>query len=115
MHPRHLAERTQAAQQRIEAAASALGAKHGAPANVSVYDRDPATRALLRQEAVADLLEALAEGGKREVPQPDPVTGERPGDIGFKQPASATPQRTAGAGGGEPPAPAPAAKRGGKR
>jgi hypothetical protein len=58
MHPRILAEREQAAQGRIEAAAMALG---GNAETIAPFDRDPQTRVLLRLEAVADLLERVVQ------------------------------------------------------
>lgn len=65
MHPRVLASRAGEAQSRTQAAAEKLAAAHGLEASLTaalaVYDRDPDTRAVMRQEAVADLLEALVE------------------------------------------------------
>lgn len=65
MHPRVLAKREGDARQRIEAAAQVLAAGHNlAPELVSglgVYERDAETRQVLRLEATAALLEALAE------------------------------------------------------
>lgn len=65
MHPRVIAQRTAEAQARTQAAAEKLAACHGLEASLtaalSVYDRDPDTRAVMRQEAVAELLEALVE------------------------------------------------------
>lgn len=110
MDPRILGNHRRAAQERIDVAARTLAEKAGvdpalAAALSAYHARDPETNRLRQQEALADLLEALAKEPKRAAPQPDPETGERPGDIGFKRPARATPQ-DAGAGGGEPPAPA---------
>lgn len=69
MHPRFLADRAEAAQRRIEAAAVALG---GDPERVAVFDRDPPTRTMLRLEAVADLLEEVAAKKSAEAP-PEPA------------------------------------------
>ena len=73
MHPRILAQRTGTAQDRMRAAAATLAEQHGLPAelaaNLAAYDRDPETRGVMRQEAVADLLEALVD-------RADPATGE---------------------------------------
>lgn len=75
MHPRVLAQRQGAAQDRMRAAAATLAEKHGLPtelaAALSVYDRDPETRGVMRQEAVADLLEALV----KHEPAPQPAGG----------------------------------------
>ena len=69
MHPRVLDARRGAAQERAVRAAKALAEAHGLDgqlaASLAVYDRDPDTRAVMRAEAVADLLEALAGAGEK--------------------------------------------------
>lgn len=98
--PRYIAQRTDAARARIRAAAEALATRAGVDAALvgalEAYDRDPEMRLVVRQEAVAALLEALVEAK-----QP----AEKPQDAGAGERTS-------------PPAPAPARqapKRGSKR
>jgi hypothetical protein len=116
MDPRILDNQRRAAQERINVASLALAQKAGvdpalAAALDRYHDRDPQTNALRKLEATADLLEALAEGPKREAPQPDPETGERPGDIGFKRPAAEPATRFATARAEARPAPKRDSKR----
>lgn len=60
MHPRAMEVRTETAQQRIGKAAAALAALYGVEAAaLTVERRDPAVQGMERQEAAADVLEAV--------------------------------------------------------
>lgn len=65
MDPRMTAMRAAKAQARINKSASMLAERHGLQGEVqalaSASHREPALSAMLKQEAVADLLEALAD------------------------------------------------------
>ncbi len=97
MHPAVFARKSADAQDRIKKAAKALATGRSLPSDLlkgleaTARGNDQAVTGLMRQEAVADLLEALASSAEK------PTASE--------QPAGAKPQ-DAGAGGGEPPAPA---------
>ena len=64
MHPGRLAEREQQAESRIYAAARALASTSDLTPLVeaieTAHDRDPAVKGMLRKEALADLMEAVA-------------------------------------------------------
>jgi hypothetical protein len=81
-HPSVIARRTDHARIRIEAAAEALAQARGLdPALVAglyVHDRDPETQKVMRQEAVASLLEALCSvPGRRTGRHQEEITGDR--------------------------------------
>jgi hypothetical protein len=77
MHPRVLASRQGAADDRISRAARELAEQHDLDpalvAGLQVYERDPETRAVMRREAVADLLEALVAGLQVYERDPEPL------------------------------------------
>src|SRR5688500_1385980 len=107
-HPRVIAQRQGTAATRITAAAQALAESANLDASLvsalSVYDRDPDTRQVMRQEAVADLLEALAgqkaPQGAQETQdgggQPTPVTSDTPPLAGDSRASQSVPRRGPG-------------------
>lgn len=68
MHPRFLTQRNETAQAATEKAAQALAERLGLPdealAPLRITDRDPEVQAMLRREAVADLLAHVAQVAK---------------------------------------------------
>lgn len=80
MHPGRLAEREQAAETRIYSAARRLAAASDLDGLVqaieTAHDRDPAVKAMLRKEALADLMEAVA-AGNMPLQGTEPPTGAR--------------------------------------
>lgn len=89
MHPGRLAEREQAAETRIYSAARRLAAGSDLDGLVQAiemaHDRDPAVKGMLRKEALADLMEAVAtdntplEGTEPPTGAPSAVAGRHRG------------------------------------
>jgi hypothetical protein len=77
MHPRVLSQRSAAALARVQSAAQVLAHSEGLPeellAGLAAWDRDRDTREMLRLEATADLLEALAEKVQERSAPPKPA------------------------------------------
>lgn len=103
MHSRELDKGNRAAQARIAAAAELLAGNVGIDpelvAALSAYhSRDPEANRLRKQEAVADLLEALAAGaskGENPITITEDADGEAPSDTA-PAPAAPAPVRNRG-------------------